>query len=283
MNFLKKEGLRDGICLAAGAGFSALGMALFLVPARLSAGGVGTLGTVFYYLFGIPLSVTTVVLNAALLLAGGAILGRRAALRTVWGILLYSAFLEAFSLLPAFSGETLIGAVGGGCLAGLGVGLTLRAGGSTGGSDLAGLMLKRKFPHVPTTTLILFLDCGVIALAGLVFRSPEVAFYSAAAMFFASRVGGAVLEMGDRAKTLLVISEKSRAIGEYLTKELQRGITLVPCRGGWQKKDGFLLLSAVSPKEAPQVLDAVRKTDPRSFVILFDARQVLGEGFRPLS
>lgn len=279
---MKKDAVKNAARLFLGAGFAAAGMAFFLVPARLSAGGIGTFGTVFFYLFGIPLSLTTVLLNAVLLFFGARMLGVPTVLRTLAGIGLYSLFLELFSLLPAFSGEALVAAVGGGCLTGLGVGLTLRAGGSTGGSDLAGLMLKKKLPHIPTTTLILFLDCAVIAFSGAVFRSLTVAFFSGAAMFFSARVGGAVLEMGDRAKTLLIFSEKTEEIAQTLMHAFSRGVTHLSCRGGWESKEKSLLLSAVSPKEAPLVIDAVKKKDPRSFVILFDAREVLGEGFKPL-
>jgi len=279
---MKKDALKNGARLVFGSAFAAAGMAFFLVPARLSAGGIGTLGTVFFYLFGIPLSLTTVLLNAVLLFFGMKLLGKGTAVRTLAGIGLYSMFLELFSLFPVFSGEELISSVCGGCLAGVGVGLTLRGNGSTGGSDLAGLMLKKKFPHVPTTTLILILDAAVIAFSGAVFRSLTVAFFSAAAMYFSALVGGAVLEMGDRAKTLLIVSEKTEEIARALMHSFQRGVTKIPCRGGWEDKERTILLSAVSPKEAPLVADAVKEKDPKSFVILFDAREVLGEGFKPL-
>ncbi|MBR4288164.1 MAG: YitT family protein [Clostridia bacterium] len=279
---MKKDAVKNAVRLIFGSAFAAAGMAFFLVPARLSAGGIGTLGTVFFYLLGIPLSLTTVFLNAILLFFGLKILGKGATIRTLAGIGLFSVFLELFALFPTFSGEDIISSVCGGCLAGMGVGLTLRADGSTGGSDLAGLILKKKFPHIPTTTLILFLDCAVIAFSGAVFRSFTVAFFSALAMYFSALVGGAVLEMGDRAKTLLIISEKTEEIAHALMHSFQRGVTKFSCRGGWEDKERTLLLSAVSPKEAPLVIDAVKEKDPKSFVILFDAREVLGEGFKPL-
>lgn len=279
---MKKDTVKNNLRLFFGSAFAAAGMAFFLVPAKLSAGGIGTLATVFFYLFGIPLSLTTVLFNAVLLFFGARLLGKKAALRTLWGIGMYSVFLEIFAFFPVFSGESLIASVCGGCLAGLGVGLTLRGNGSTGGSDLAGLMLKKKFPHVATTTHILLLDIAVIALSGTVFRSLTVAFFSAMAMYFSALVGGAVLEMGDRAKTLLIISEKTEEIAYELMHVFHRGVTKLPCRGGWEDKERRMILSAVSPKEAPLVIDTVKEKDPKSFVILFDAREVLGEGFKPL-
>lgn len=279
---MKKNAVKNAVRLVFGSAFAAGGMAFFLVPARLSAGGIGTLGTVLFYLFGIPLSLTTVLLNAFLLFFGVKILGKGTAIRTLAGIALYSAFLEIFARFPVFSGEDLIASVCGGCLAGMGVGLTLRGNGSTGGSDLAGLMLKKKFPHLSTTTLILLLDCAVIAVAGAVFQSLTVAFFSALAMYFSALVGGAVLEMGDRAKTLLILSERSDDIARILMHSFQRGVTKLPCQGGWEKRERTMLLSAVRPKEAPLISAAIKEKDPKSFVILFDAREVLGEGFKPL-
>lgn len=273
--------VKNLLLLLMGAAAAAMGMALFLVPSRLSSGGIGSLGTVLYHLFGIPLSLTTVALNGLLLAWGFFLLGGKSTLLTVLGILFYSVCLELFSLLPPFEGEAIIASVCGGALGGLGVGLTLRAGGSTGGSDLAGLMLKKKFPHIATATLILLQDIGVIALAAAVFRSIPVAFFSSVAMLVSAKVGGAVLETGDEAKVLFIISRKSEELRKILLRDFRRGVTLVPCRGGWEQKSGEMLLSAVSPKEEPGVLRAVREIDPACFVICFDAREVLGEGFRP--
>lgn len=266
-----------------GCAILAVGMQMLLVPSRISAGGIGTLSTVFLYLFRIPLSVTTLLLNALLLLFGYRYLGRGAVIRTVGGVVLLSLFLELAGLLPAYTEDVLMGSLGGGVLAGLGVGLVVRREGSTGGSDFAALMLRRFLPHLSTGHLILIIDCAIIALSGVVFRSVTVTLYSLLSMMVASKVTDLVLIHGTAAKSVYILSARAEEISTVVMRDFARGVTGIYSRGVYSECDRMMLLCVVSPKELPPLLRQVRVLDKTAFIIITDVREVVGEGFRALN
>ncbi len=266
--------------IALGCLLLALGLNLFLVPFRLSPGGISTLGTVGLYLFRIPLSLTSLLLNTLLFLLGFRYLKGEVLVKGVWGVILVSGFLQLTAVLPPLTEDLLMGTVGGGVLVGLGVGLVIRMGGSTGGSDLAALLLHRFFPHLPIAGLILGIDCGVLLLAGAVFESLSVTFYSLLSLGVAAKVTDLILGMGSLAKSVTVVSGKSREIAACIMEQFSRGVTGIYGRGMYGQCDAMLLLCAVSPKELPALVQAIREIDGSAFLIISDAREVLGEGFK---
>lgn len=272
--------LSDYAVITVGALVLSLGMNLFLVPSQLSSGGVGTIGTILLHIFGVPLSVTTLIFNIVLFAFGYRYLGRSSIIKTVVGILTLSLFLELTSRFPTASSDVIVSTVAGGLLVGLGVGLTVRKGASTGGSDFAALIIKRLIPHVSLAAVIFFIDLAIILVAGIVFRSFTVSFYSAVAMFVSSRVTDTIVSFGDLAKTIYIMSERHEEIAEVIVKHFDRGITGVYSKGIYTGSEGLMLLCVVSPKEVPYVVHRVRSIDKKAFVVINDSREVLGEGFK---
>lgn len=274
--------LWDYLQITLGCAILAVGLHLFLVPNRISSGGVSTLATVFFYLFDIPLSVTTLVLNALLLVLGYRYLGRSAVIKTVVGVVVLAGFLELTTLLPVYTEDVLMATLGGGVLVGVGVGLVIRRDASTGGSDFAALVLKRFFPHLSTARLILIIDCIIIAVSGVVFRSLTVTLYSLVAMFLCSKVADLILEHGTAAKSVYILSSKTDEIAALVLRDFSRGVTGIYSRGVYTEQDRMMLLCVVSPKELPRLMRAVRALDRTAFAIITDVREVVGEGFRSL-
>ena len=266
--------------IAIGTFVLALGLNLFLVPKQFSAGGVSAVGTVLYYLLGIPLFLTNLVCNVVLLGLGFKFIGRTSIFKTVAGILFLSVSLAITSLIPAPDADLIMSVVCGGVLIGGGVGLVIRVGGSTGGSDLAGLMIKKLVPHIPIAVIIFILDIAVIAVSGIVFASYSIAFYSALAMFISSKVADLITNMGDAAKSLYIMSDKNDKIAELILREHDRGVTEIYSKGAYSGKERKMLLCVMSPKEAPALIKTIKNTDPAAFIIITDAREVLGEGFK---
>lgn len=275
-----KEKARVYAFIAAGAFFLAAGMNMFLLPCKISSGGVGTIGTVFYYIFNIPLSVTNLVFNAILFLAGYRLLGKESLFRSAAGIIFLSVFLELTDFFRTFGEDMFISTIIGGVLIGIGVGLVVRVGASTGGSDFAALIIKKFMPHMSLATLILILDCIIIAFAGFVFKSYIVTFYSLITMFVSSKAIDAVVTIGDAAKSVFIISQKHTEIAETVMVEFERGVTGIYSKGLYSGNDSVVLLCVVSPKELPRLMQRVRKIDPTAFSVITDAREVLGEGFK---
>ncbi|MBQ6824412.1 MAG: YitT family protein [Clostridia bacterium] len=248
-----------------------------LAPNKISSGGIGSIGTVLLHFFGIPLSVTTVVLNLALFLLGFRFLGKKALLKSGLGILLLTAFLQWTAALPIYRGDLLIATLLGGVLMGAGLGLVIRQGASTGGSDLAALILHRFWPHCSMADLILLLDCTVILMASLVFRSVTVAGYSLLSMFIAARVTDFILTLGNTAKRVEIFSKEHAAITQAILTQLKRGVTALHSTGQYTQTEGRALLCVVSPKQLPSLMELVKELDSTAFIVVTDAREVRGD------
>ena len=266
-------------CIVLGSFILALGVNLFLTPNKISSGGISSIGTILLHLFDVKMSVTNLILNAVLFLVGFKYLGREAVIKTVIGILALTSSLEITSYLPAYSEDMLLSIVVGGVLVGLGVGLVVRQNASTGGSDFAALVIRRFLPHASLATILLVIDCTVIIASGIVFRSVTVTIYSVIAMYISSRVTDAVVVFGNKAKAVQIFSDRNEEVAAYVMKEFERGATGIHCRGMYSGKEKLMLLCVLSPKELPLLIRAVKGIDPIAFIVINDAKEVLGEGF----
>ncbi len=261
----------------------AAGINLFLAPNMISSGGISSVGTILLHLFGVDLWITNLAANVLLFLLGFRFLGKYAVLKTTAGILFLSMFLWLSDFLPKYTEDKILATVVGGVLVGLGVGLVVRRDGSTGGSDFAALMIKRFMPHVSIANLILVMDCAVIILSGIVFKSVSITIYSVIAMYISSKVTDWVVLRGDAAKSVQILSPKNEEIAAMIMERFERGVTGVHCTGMYTGKNGLMLMCLVSPKELPRLANAVRKIDPSCFMVIGDAREVLGMGFKEKS
>lgn len=277
---IKKILITDRIFIAAGTLSVSVGLNMFLVPNHLSPGGLSTLATVFFYLFKIPLSATNLVFNIFLFFLGAKFLGKSAIKKTIFGILLLSFFLELTLILPVYTENIFAASVAGGFLTGLGLGLVIRREASTGGSDFLGLILKKFFPHIPTATIILFIDFAIIIISGVIFKSLTVTILSLISMYVALKLADMIITMGDTAKSVYIVSSESDKISSELLISSGRGITGIYSKGFYSGTDRILLLCVVSPKELPSLVRTVRSIDQNAFIIISDAREVFGEGFK---
>lgn len=273
----------DFVFIFVGCAVLATGINLFLAPNMISSGGISSVGTILLHLFGVDLWITNLAANVLLFLLGFRFLGKYAVLKTTAGILFLSMFLWLSDFLPKYTEDKILATVVGGVLVGLGVGLVVRRDGSTGGSDFAALMIKRFMPHVSIANLILVMDCAVIILSGIVFKSVSITIYSVIAMYISSKVTDWVVLRGDAAKSVQILSPKNEEIAAMIMERFERGVTGVHCTGMYTGKNGLMLMCLVSPKELPRLANAVRKIDPSCFMVIGDAREVLGMGFKEKS
>ena len=272
--------LKDFLIITVGTFLIALSVSVFLAPNMLSSGGVSSIGTVLLHLFRIPISVTNLVMNTILFVFGFRLLGRESVVKAVVGVLLFSVFLELSSMFPSYLGDQFIVAVFGGVLIGIGIGMVVRVGASTGGSDFAGLMLHRLFPHLSLAVLIMALDCTVVIISGIVFQSLTITLYSGVTLVVAAKVTDFILSLGNAAKSVSIFSDSFDEIAMAAMKQFERGTTGIFCKGMYTGKTGIMLLCIVYPKELPKLITLIRTFDPGAFVVINDSREVLGEGFK---
>lgn len=271
--------LTNTLYLLVGTFLLAVGIGCFLTPNKLSVGGASAIGTILLYLCHVPLSITNLLVNSVLFVLGYKSLGKTAILKTVAGVFLLSAFLEVVGLFPSFVGNTTVAAITGGSIIGLGVGLIMRRGASSGGSDFVALILRRFFPHVSLANFILITDCVIIVLSGFVFKEVEITTFSLVSLYLASKIADTIITFGTTAKTVTIVSEHRNEIATYIQTRLGRGVTALSGRGMFSKKETQLLWCVVMPKEVPLLVAAVRAIDKNAFVTVHDVREVFGNGF----
>lgn len=273
------HGVLDYLQIAVGSFLVALGVNFFLVPCKISTGGISGLGTILYYFFGIPLSLTVFVVNVVLFLIGYRLLERASVIRTGAGILFLSLFLELTDGLLVYSEDLLIASVFGGILVGAGVGLTVLKDASTGGSDFLALMLHKLVPHISVAGFMLLIDSVVIAVSGLAFRNYTIMLYSVISLYICSKVADMILVRGEYAKSVLIISRENEKIAAEIMQDMERGVTGIYSRGFYGGKDGMMLMCIVRSKELPHLMGKIERIDKNAFTVISEVRQVVGAGF----
>ena len=275
-----KKIIMDYLYIAIGSFILAFGINYFLVPMKISTGGVSGVGTVLYYFFDIPLSVTTLSINAVLFVMGFKMLRKSSILKTVAGIVFLSLFLEITSRMGTYTEDMLIASIFGGILVGVGVGLTVMRDASTGGSDFAALMIKKAVPHVSVAVIIMIIDGIIIAASGFAFANYTITFYSVISLYIAGKVTDFLMVRGDWAKSVYIISEKHNEIAKKIIEDMDRGVTGIYGKGIYNDKDRMLLMCIVKSREVPGLIETVKKLDNKAFTIISDVREVHGEGFK---
>lgn len=257
----------------------ALGLDMFLIPNRIAAGGVSGLATLIFYVFGAPVGITMLVINVPLFLASLRLLGARFGLNTLYGFLTLSLFVDALEpIIESPTQDPLLAAVYGGVITGVGLGLVFRAGGTTGGTDLAAQLLL-KYYSTSSGQALLFFDGLVIVLAAFVF-STELALYALIAVFISSRVIDVVQEGLGYGRAAFIISDKGDEIAEAIMTRLDRGATFLEGRGAYRQQQKKVLLTVVNRSEITRLKVLVSEIDSTAFVVVANANEVLGEGFK---
>ncbi|MDN5301701.1 MAG: hypothetical protein PWQ60_1215 [Thermoanaerobacteraceae bacterium] len=273
-----KTFLLEYLQIVIGSFIGSLGLTMFLVPNKVAAGGVSGLATVLHYLFGLPVGWTMLALNIPLFVAGVIFLGKGFGAKTLVGALLFSVFTEATKNFPVLTHDLLLSTVYGGLILGAGLGIVFRARGSTGGSDLAAMLINYFIPAISIGQGILFVDFFVIGLDGVAFNW-ELAMYSWIALYVSSKVIDFIQEGVNFAKAVYIISDEAENISRKILNEMERGVTFLGAKGAYTGEEKNVLMCVVTRLELTRLKNIVHELDPGAFVIVHDVHEVLGEGF----
>ena len=259
---------------------TALGLDLFLIPNKIAAGGVSGIATILHYLVYVPVGVAMLALNVPLFALGVYRMGLRFGFRSLYGTIALSLAVDLFApFLPVPTHDILLASLFGGVLVGLGIGLVFRHNGTTGGTDLAAVVL-RTYTGVNIGQLLFLVDASVVIAAWITFNSAELAMYALLTIFITAWLIDLVQEGFSYAKAFLIISSQAPDIAEAIVRELNRGATAWPVRGAYTGTEREVVLSVVSRSEVTRLKEIVYSVDPLAFVILADVHEVLGEGFK---
>lgn len=268
------------MCLIfAGTVLTAAGSSLLLIPNKIVGGGVVGLSNMIYHMWGISAGISSAVINGCLLVIGYQVLGKEFTIKTICGAGMLSVFMELFDQLPPLTNDTVIATVFGSIFFGLGIGISLAAGGTTGGTDIVGRLVQHKFPQISIGKLLLIID-GVITLgAFVVFKEVELALLGSGALVLSTYTIDWVIEKLNAAKIAFVITDYGEKISKELIASSSRGITVIECRGAYTNAPKELLLCAVKKKELEHFRQKIQKIDRTSFVIFLDVNMIQGKGF----
>lgn len=266
------------IPLVTGTLLMSLSVNLFLVPLKLAEGGVVGVGIILFHKFGIPLWVTTLVLNVPIMALGVKVKGVKILWRSLVGIGLFSFFLAVTAGLPAVTNQVVLAIVFGGVLMGTGLGLVLRSGGTTGGTDILAIVAQQKFGF-SVGSMVMAVDALVLIAAGFTF-SAEAAMWAAITLTVSSKMVDLVQEGFYAAKGVTIITSEPQAIARRIMDDVERGVTIMPGVGAYTGQPRSVLYTVVQRGEITRIKEIAYGTDPRAFVVVADVHEVLGEGFR---
>lgn len=271
---------RDIFYVIIGAILLGFSLAAFTVPNKIATGGLTGFATILFYTIGLPVGGTIFAGNIILISLQAYMIGKRSAWKTLLSIIITSATIEILMNIVHLKGLTtdpILACLYGGIISGVGIGITFKAGGTTGGMDIVSQILHFRY-HVPVGDVILISNVFVTAFAGYAF-GPELALYGLITVFFSSKVIDAVLEGMSVFRSVMIITHHSDEIGWAIIEDLHRGVTKLDGTGLYTGLKTTILMTAVRRKEMPILRQIIHEYDPNAFVIVGDARQIIGKGF----
>lgn len=266
------------ILLAIGTLIMAISLNCFLAPSTIAPGGITGFAVVLNKACKVPIYLTNLAINIPLFMLGAKTLGKVAAIKTLYATITLTFFLK-FIPQVNLTDDILLGAIFGGLTQGLGLGIVFKFGGTTGGTDLAGSILHKKFPLLSPTKFMMMIDICVVVFAGVVEKKIEVSLYSVIAMYVIVKVTDLILEGIGYLKGFFIVTTKQGEISERLMLELDRGVTALKGKGMYTKQDRDVLLCVVSRTQFTRVKEIIKEIDPSAFVMVTDMSEALGEGF----
>lgn len=264
----------------AGSAIFAVGIGYFINSSSIAPGGVSGISLMLNFLYGFPIGISSLLLNIPILIWGWFSLNKRLIIRSLRIIFISSVFLDiTASYFPVYTGDRLLGAVFGGVLTGLGIGIIFLCGGSTGGTDILSYIIQKKYPFLQIGTAILVIDCIIIFASIIVYNDIESGLFGIISLFCTTRVIDTVVYGADSGSVILIISDKSLEISQYITIKMERGVTIWNSFGGYSGKQHNVLMCAVRTRQFIKLKNAVKRIDKNAFMINIKSNEIHGEGF----
>lgn len=270
----------DYILMTLGAGLLALGVQCLYDPIGLVTGGFSGIAIIVKEVSNgmIPLWLTNLALNIPVFLIAWHVKGKQFIGRTVYATFAMSAWLYVIPAVDLAQGDYVLAVIFGGLISGAGLGLVLLARSTTGGTEMVAVLIQHKFRHYSVVQLVLVLD-GLVVLIGMYAFGFKAGLYAIVAIYIASKVSDALLEGLKYSKAAFIITDQHEKIAQAIMEQLDRGVTGLHATGMYSGDEKCMLYCVVSQKEIVDLKELVVKIDKNAFVIVSDAREVLGEGF----
>ena len=283
--------VREYLFLLVGTAIAATATTIFYTPAHITGGGATGIGTIFYYLFGFDQGVVMMCINIPIVLFGMKVFGWKYGIRTLIGSITLSLWTSIIGNLTGYKGfldysepiNILLSAIFGGCLMGAGVGLTMKSGSNTGGTDIVSQIVTHYFP-VSVGTVSFSVNAIVVSCGGIFFGFQAMLF-AIIAMYISAQLTNYVL-MGfgtNMAKAVYILSDdRISLISQEVISQLGRGGTIFRGSGIYTAKEHNMLLVIVPNNQLNRLLQIISRSDASAFVFITEAYEVIGKGFQQL-
>ncbi|MFR9019730.1 MAG: YitT family protein [Fusobacterium sp.] len=277
---MKKEWLKDIVLISAGAFIYAFGVNYFFVANKLADGGIAGISVILHYLFNFNISTTYLVLNVPLVIMGYKLIGGKFIIKTFYGTAMTSLAFRVFQNYLGPMDDKLIASIFGGLIIGIGLGTIFVGGGSSGGADILVKILNKYF-DIPVGKAFLALDSFVLSALGILF-GRDIFMYTLVGLFISTKAIDFIQDGVDKAKALMIISDKSEEIKNEIMKQTGRGVTIINARGGYTNDNKEVLYCILGRYEVTTVKRIIKNIDRKAFMSISEVSEVLGEGFKDL-
>ncbi len=279
-SILVKKWLKEMIYIVIGCMIMAVGTSLFLLPNKLSSGGFSGLATIIYYLFGLPLGTTMLVLNIPLFVIAFIRIGKETTIKGMIGTVILSIFIDLFDRVEPLTTDKFLACIYGGICVGIGTAIILKAHASTGGTDMLSYIIRSYRSHFRASNLIVVVDTIIVFLNMVVFSRIEIGLYSAIAIYVMGKMIDIIFEGVYFTKSMFIVSNKYKEISKEIGEKLDRGSTGIYAKGMYTRERKMMLWCVGSRNEVARIKEIAKQIDPQSFIVISNAREAWGKGFK---
>ena len=260
----------------------AIGIYNFALNANFPVAGFSGMAIILYHLLGIPVGAGTILLNVPVAVFCYKFLGRTFFLKSVKTTIISSILMDYVSpLLPVYDGDRLLAALCMGVLTGMGYALIFMRGSSTGGQDFISMSIKKVKPHMTLGVITFVLDMLTILLGSvLVFKDVDGFIYGLIVTYLMATVMDRIMYGIDEGKMTLIVTDKGREVSGKIDEYLDRGSTIIKGTGSYTGQEKDIVMCASNNKEMYTIKRLARQVDPKSFTIIMESNEVVGEGFK---
>ena len=263
-----------------GSAIMAFGVAAFLLPNQLSSGGFSGIATIIYYLLKIPMGTMIIVMNIPFFLFAGYRIGKQFFIKSLIGTVSLSLFIDLLDKYPPVTTDRFLASIYGGVIIGIGTAIILKVGSSTGGTELVANLIKTYNPYISISKYLTIIDIIIVTLNVIFLGHIEIGLYSAIAIYLYGKLVDIIFEGIYFTKLLFIISDKNQEISDTIVSEVGRGVTGLYGKGMYKNNNKLILICAASRRDVYKIKDLARKIDKRCFIVVANAREVVGKGFK---
>lgn len=287
----KSRRFLDYLDIVIGCAITALSIVLFLTPAKLAPGGISGISTIVYHVTGLNQGLVMLALSVPIYLLGVKIFGKLYGIKTLTGTILLSLFTILWNYIFGYDGildyskdmSYWMSALYGGFISGLGLGIVLRSGSNTGGTDIIAQIIAR-YSRLPIGSALMIVDGIIILLSAFIFGIENALFAIIVSLIVTLVIDKFIMTLGTGyAKTVYIVSDNLEELKEFILIDMDRSGTILDAEGLYTGKTRKVLMTVVPNKDISRLTRAVRSIDPKAFMIIQDTIHVLGEGYQTLN